>query len=89
MKSQRGSSLKLRKIRFFKLGGYRHCEMDETELKLFLTALKPRCHMCGVQLSHGNLGYMRVADSVELALCDECLKELAEYIIEMRAGRRY
>ncbi|AET34126.1 hypothetical protein P186_2749 [Pyrobaculum ferrireducens] len=87
MKTLRESSLKLlknRRKRVLKSGEVRYSEVDETELKIFLTAVGVRCDMCNTRLTYQNLGYLRVGDGVELALCEKCLIDYVEYLEEMR-----
>ena len=85
MERPRESLLKLKKWRFFRLGGYRYSEVDEAELRLFLAASRPKCDLCGKRLTYDDIGYIRVSRKVELALCSECLRDYVEYI---KARRR-
>jgi len=90
VKTLRESSLKLlknRKKRLFKTGGYHYSQITETELKLFLTAFDVRCDLCGKKLDYSNVGYLRIGEAVELALCQECLRDYEEFVVSRRFSR--
>ncbi|WP_245218367.1 hypothetical protein [Pyrobaculum islandicum] len=39
--------------------------------------------MCNIYLTIRNLGYIRFGKTVELALCDKCLRDYIEYTKEV------
>jgi hypothetical protein len=71
------------------MGKYTYSEIPLDQLKIFLKAFRQTCHMCGASLTFANLGYVRVGKDVELMLCEECLKDYAEYLETGEGGRRY
>lgn len=82
----REGSLKLlinRKKRFLKIGRNIYSEISEIELSILLTVHKVRCNMCNIYLTIRNLGYIRFGKTVELALCDKCLRDYIEYTKEV------
>jgi len=44
-----------------------------------LKVAEARCHLCGRRSAVEDVGYARVGDGVELALCEACLRDYLEW----------
>jgi len=65
---------------FFKLDGRRWANGDWEELEILLKVTGARCHLCGKKLTTAeDVGYARVGNGVELALCEACLRDYLEW----------
>jgi len=64
---------------FLRLNGRRWANGDWRELEILLKATRAKCHLCGRRITVEDLGYARVGDGVELALCEACLRDYLEW----------
>jgi len=65
---------------FLRLNGRRWANGDWEELNILLKVTGARCHLCGRRLTAKDVGYARVGDRVELALCEACLRDYLEWL---------
>jgi len=76
----RGREFTESKYIFLKLDGRRWANGDWRELEILLKVTGVRCHLCGKKLTTAeDVGYARVGDGVELALCEACLRDYLEW----------
>jgi len=75
----RGREFTETKYVFLRLNNCRWANGDWGELEILLKVAGERCHLCGKRISVENLGYARVSDGVELALCEDCLRDYLEW----------
>jgi len=65
---------------FLRLDGRRWANGDWRELEILLKVTGTRCHLCGKKLTTAkDVGYVRVGNGVELALCETCLRDYLEW----------
>jgi len=75
----KGRELTESKYIFLKLDGRRWANGDWRELEILLKVTGEGCHLCGRRLTAEDVGYARVGDGVELALCEACLRDYLEW----------
>jgi len=75
----RGREFAETKYVFLNLDGQRWANGSWEELEVLLKALRVRCDLCGRRLTVKDVGYVRINGAVELALCEQCLRDYLEW----------